>query len=177
MHLAAVSDDGKVTLWDATRLGKKQTPRQFDGARVGVGAMTVAFSPDGKRLVAGGEKNTVKIWDVSTGEVLQTLHGHNGDVRAATFSPDPKGRWGASAGEDSTVKVWDSRSGTLVHSFRGHTGLVSSLAFSPKGRWLYSGSRDKTVKVWDLAQLSSDMGELTNASWDDSPNRPSTVQR
>jgi WD40 repeat protein len=142
-----------------------------------VGAMTVAFSPDGKRLVAGGEKNTVKIWDVSTGEVLQTLHGHNGDVRAATFSPDPKGRWGASAGEDSTVKVWDSRSGTLVHSFRGHTGLVSSLAFSPKGRWLYSGSRDKTVKVWDLAQLSSDMGELTNASWDDSPNRPSTVQR
>lgn len=157
MHLAAVNDDGKVTLWDATRLREKQTPRQFLGARIGIAAMTLKFSPDGLRLVAGGEKNTVKIWDVSTGEVLQTLHGHNGDVRAAVFSPD--GRWVASAGEDSTVKIWNSRSGTLVHSFRGHTGLVSSLAFSPEGRWLFSGSRDKTVKVWDVMQLSNDAGD------------------
>jgi len=155
MHLAAVSDDGMVTLWDATRFGKDQAPRRFSGARIGLGSITLAFSPDGQRLVASGEKNTVKIWDVSTGEVLQTLRGHGGDVRATVFSPDPEGRWVASAGEDSTVKVWNSRSGTLLHSFRGHTGLVSSLAFSPDGRWLFSGSRDKTVKVWDLTQLSN----------------------
>ncbi len=120
--------------------------------------MVLAFSPDGRRLVAGGAENTVKIWDVQTGQE-QTIRGHSGDVWATAFSPDPEGRWVASAGDDSTVKVWDSRIGTLVHSFRGHIGIVSSVAFSPDGRRLFSGSRDKTVKVWDLTQLSSEVGD------------------
>ena len=113
----------------------------------------MAFSPDGRRLATGGEENTVKIWDVQTGQELQTLRGHSGDVYTVAFSPDPDGRWIASAGEDSTVKVWDSHTGELVRSFRGHTGLVSSVAFSPDGRRLISGSRDHTVKVWDVTQL------------------------
>jgi WD40 repeat protein len=158
-HLASASADGAVKLWDATRLGQEQTPRPILGARVGMGAMTLAFSPDGQRLVGGGEKHTVKIWDVQTGRELRTLHGHSGDVWATAFRPDPEGRWVASAGEDSTVKVWDSRSGELIHNFRGHTGIVSSLAFTPNGRLLVTGSRDKTVKVWDLKQLSGDVGD------------------
>ena len=103
----------------------------------------MAFSPDGRRLATGGEENTVKIWDVETGQELQTLRGHSGDVYTVAFSPDDDGRWIASAGEDSTVKIWDSHTGKLVRSFRGHTGLVSSLAFSPDGRRLVSGSRDQ----------------------------------
>ena len=122
----------------------------------------MAFSPDGRRLATGGEENTVKIWDVETGEELQTLRGHSGDVYTVAFSPDD-GRWVASAGEDSTVKVWDSRTGKLVRSFRGHTGLVSSVAFSPDGRRLVSGSRDHTVKVWDVTQL----GEVPSGSESD----------
>ena len=99
----------------------------------------MAFSPDGRRLATGGEENTVKIWDVQTGQELHTLRGHNGDVYTVAFSPDDEGRWIASAGEDSTVKVWDSQTGALVRSFRGHTGLVSSVAFSPDGRRLDLG--------------------------------------
>jgi WD40 repeat protein len=151
-YLASASADGAIKLWDATRLGEEQTPRHGFRGRVGMGFRTLAFSPDGLRLVAGGDKKTVKIWDVETERELQSLDGHSGDVWATAFSPDPEGRWVASAGEDSTVKVWDSRTGELVHSFRGHTGLVSSLAFSRDGRQLFSGSRDKTVKVWNLIQ-------------------------
>ena len=134
-HLASASGDGTVKLWDATRLDEEQeaSPHPPRAGRAW-GSGTLAFSPDGRRLVAGGEENTVKIWDVQTGQELQTLRGHSGDVWAVAFSPDPEGRWVASAGEDSTVKVWDSQTGKLVRSFRGHTGLVSSLAFSPDGR-------------------------------------------
>src|SRR5262249_18393949 len=145
--------DGIVKLWDAKRLNERQQPRHTLQTRVPGPSLNVAFSPDGRRLATGGQKNTVKIRDVATGRELHTLEGHSGEVYTLAFSPDDGGGLIASAGEDSTVKVWDSHTGTLVRNFRGHTGLVSSVAFSRDGRLLVSGSRDKTIKVWDMSPL------------------------
>jgi eukaryotic-like serine/threonine-protein kinase len=160
-HLASASSDGIVKLWDAKRLDKKSLdeknePRLTLLARVAGPGLSVAFSPDGRRLATGGKANTVKIWDVQNGQTPRTLEGHKGDVYTVAFSPVDDGRWIASAGEDSVVKVWDSHTGKMVRNFRGHRGLVTSLAFSPDGRLLVSGSRDHTVKVWDLTSLSKE---------------------
>jgi len=173
--LASASGDGVVKLWDATQLDAKQTPRTLPkGARVPGPCLNIAFSPDGTRLVTGGENYTVKIWDVESTHELLSLPGHSGDVYAVAFSPGD-GRWVASGGEDSTVKVWDSHSGNLVQSFRGHTGLVSSLAFSssPDSRRLrlISGSRDQTVKVWDVTKLGEELPEQTDSVVQQTRNR------
>ena len=140
----------KLWQWDVTRLGQNQEPLEIAKHVLGFADMA-AFTPDSRRLVIGGEKNTVKVFDANTGQEIQNLAGHTGHVFCVAVSPD--GRWIASAGDDTTVRLWDATAGKPLHTLRGHTGLVSSLAFSPDGQRLVSGSRDHTVKVWDLRRL------------------------
>jgi WD40 repeat protein len=47
---------------------------------------SVAFSPQGDRIVSGSDDNTVRIWDTATGTLQQTLEGHSGSVRSVAAS-------------------------------------------------------------------------------------------
>ena len=49
---------------------------------------SVSFSPDGTKLASGSEDKTIKIWEVSTGQLLKTLEGHSSSVYSVSFSPD-----------------------------------------------------------------------------------------
>ena len=64
----------------------------------------LSFSSDGKRLVSGSEDMTVVVWDVATGNRLQTFHGHKSGILSVDFSED--GMKIVSGSEDNTVKVW-----------------------------------------------------------------------
>ena len=66
--------------------------------------LSVAYSPDGTRIISGSEDNTIKIWDANTGECLKTLEGHSGWVRSVAFSPD--GTKIISGSFDDTIKIW-----------------------------------------------------------------------
>jgi WD40 repeat protein len=115
-------------------------------------AWTVAFSPDGKRLVVGSGPVTsgwkgaeVTVWDVATGQNLFILKGHTGSVYSVAFSPD--GKRLASAGNE--IKIWDLAVGQQVFSSEGLGAY--GVAFSPNGKYLVSGHRDGSVKFWVFA--------------------------
>ena len=65
---------------------------------------SIAFSPDGTTLAGGGTDNTVRLWDVKTGELKGALTGHTKVVYSVVFSPDSKTL--ASGSGDGTVLLW-----------------------------------------------------------------------
>lgn len=49
---------------------------------------TIAWSPDGKRLVSGSSDETARVWDAETGEWVWTLAGHTQPIETVAWSPD-----------------------------------------------------------------------------------------
>ena len=70
-------------------------------------------------VASGSYDKTVKLWDVTSGECLQTLEGHSHDVNSVSFSPD--GTKVASGSHDKTVKLWDVTSGECLQTLEGHS--------------------------------------------------------
>ncbi|KAJ3009146.1 UNVERIFIED_CONTAM: hypothetical protein HDU68_002813, partial [Siphonaria sp. JEL0065] len=109
---------------------------------------SVALSADGRNVVSGSSDNSVKVWDLRTGECTQTLTGHTDMVYSVAISTD--GETIVSGSRDKTVKLWDIRTSECTRTLTGHTDWVRSVAISTDGETIVSGSDDKTVKVWDI---------------------------
>lgn len=121
----------------------KSFPAQ--GSSNGLPINSLAFSPDGRILISGGDDNSIKLWDVDSGKELNSGK-HSARVRTVAFSPD--GKLIASGDDSGIIKIWDVKTMENVVLPR-HDNAVTSLAFSPDGKTLASGSKDRTVRFWE----------------------------
>jgi len=127
------------------------------------GAVTsVAYSPDGKYLLTGGEDQTLKLWDAATGKEILTYVGHRGAVTSIAFSPD--GNLAVSGSSDGTLRLWDVASGHQVQATAGLGWKITSVAFSPNGRIVASAADDNQVKLWQLPNVLP-VRSLTGHGW------------
>jgi WD40 repeat protein len=109
---------------------------------------SVAYSPDGRRIVSGGGDGSVRQWDAAKGQPIGApLEGHKVGVASVAYSPD--GRRIVSGGGDGTVRQWDAASGQPIGApLAGHKGGVASVAYSPDGQRIVSGGGDGMVRLW-----------------------------
>jgi WD40 repeat protein len=130
----------EVKVWDA------QTGRELLSLRGGDsrGLICVAFSPDSKRLVCGGDRS-VTVWNLATEKQELCFPAHDDTIVCVAFSPN--GETIATASFDKTVKIWHAATGKHVLTFAGHTTRVTCVAYSPDGQRLATGGDDSTVRI------------------------------
>src|SRR5262249_15789850 len=140
--------DAGVWLYDATNMDTM--PRLLEGHTRGV--TSVAFSSDGSLLASGSEDQTVRVWDVKTGQTTATLEGHHDNVVSVAFSPDGSQVVSASW---HTLQLWDIKTGQVTATWEDTNSdsvpmWVTSVAFSPDGSFIVSANDSRGVDLWDV---------------------------
>jgi len=107
----------------------------------------VCLSEDARHALSGSGDGTLRLWDLASGECLQTIHTTNEACECLVMAPD--GRW-ALAGHDN-VAMYDLGTGQCLRTFEGHVQPVTALSLSADGALALSGSGDKTVRLWEVA--------------------------
>jgi WD40 repeat protein len=124
-----------VTRVDTTRIIEARGP-----------IMDVSVSRDGHHIISGGADDTVRVWDIDTGQpVGPPMTGHAGQVTNVALSDD--GHHVLFGSSDNTLRVWDADTGQPVGPQMPGTSGVMDL--SDDGHRVVSGSADGAVQVWN----------------------------
>jgi WD40 repeat protein len=140
-----------VTAWNPADSQKTRTLEGHAGS--------VAFSPDGRRLVSAGIDGTIKVvWDAATGQETRAL---DGDTVPPTNHPSRSldgSRRAYANGDD--VPVYDDATGKSILVLHSNVGPVDCVAISPDGTRIAAGGGRGTVEVWDLATEVARAGRI-----------------
>jgi WD40 repeat protein len=184
----AVLENNRIQLWNTTT-GKlhKTLVDKFPNVATGK-AMTnksivpcpslvrsFAWSPDGKMLASVGSlhhgcgsDNTIKLWDKTTGKLIKTLTGQNGQTNdflsanagasrshllAIAWSRD--GKFIATRGINNAIELWDMTTHKFIKTLVGNDSAIIDLAWYGGSTTLAAIAQDKTIKFWDISTGSA----------------------
>jgi WD40 repeat protein len=111
---------------------------------------SMAFSPDGKRLLTGSLDSSAQQWNVETGQPIGATLSHPDEVKGVAYSPD--GKTILTGCKEGTVRIWDATTGKSLGPPLRHPGPVASIAFHPDGRSFAAGSSGNTIRLWPVPQ-------------------------
>jgi WD40 repeat protein len=142
-------DDRTVRVWDLASGKCRHTLSHPDGVA------SVSITPDGRMLVSGGgfkhtvfmksTDNTVRVWDLATGNCRHLLEGHTEAVLGISITPN--GQTAVSGSWDRTVRVWDLASGRILAFFPAPSKVKSLSAISTGGQFCFGTENGQVVLV------------------------------
>jgi WD40 repeat protein len=168
--VAAASMSGKIRIWQLRNRQLEQV-RDFQvdqdfaassGGSSGVPAQqriakghpvpieAVAFDPQGRTMVTGGNDGIIRVWDLRQGQLASMLEGHPGAIRELSYSPDGQHLASSSAGDprEGTLRVWNTKTWKQEGSYEAH--MIRGVAFHPDGRTVaWSGSESDLLNLAD----------------------------
>jgi WD40 repeat protein len=159
--LVSGSRDGTVRMWS---IKSRRQLREFP--KFSKSVLSVVFSPDDQRVLAGGEDNLARLFDANSGGLLKELKGHSAAISSVACRPKG-GNQALTASWDKTIRVWNLDNAGTLRTLNDHSDRVNSVAYTPDGVLAVSGGADGKVCLWnvDKGQLLHTFPPAGGAVW------------
>jgi hypothetical protein len=155
VHSAAVSPkscqiiatggaDAKVNIW---RVGSRANIFSLSSKRASP-IESLCFDSDEMCVISGASGGSVNVYDLSVGQLVRCLGGHNSGVTSLNYHP--YGEFLVSGSQDCSMKFWDVRNKSCVETYTGHKKEITCVRFSPDGKWVVSAGQDGQLLFYDL---------------------------
>ena len=153
MRLAGikVGKHNEVDLWT---VGDTTIPMTISSIRIEPESKIkpiIALSPDGGYLattISEEDNNLIQVWNVDTGELLNTFTGNTHRIEGLTFSPD--NRTLVSGDTNETIRLWDLKANSARVISKGIYTSSYTLAFSPNGELIAAGNDDGKIQLFNI---------------------------
>jgi WD40 repeat protein len=142
-QLAVATADGRVLV------GDRQLSRWRELERPPTDAKDLHFSPQGRRLLAGGWFR-LRDWDVRSGNLVSRPTPHPGQVISVDISPDAQTWLTLGRQTDSSLYLIDAQTNRVLRRMQAHELCGWQARFSPDGRYAASAGEEGSIHIYDL---------------------------
>ena len=142
--IAVLSYDNTISVYQIdgvllTQFAGRKSPNTFG----------IAWCPQSDCLLLWGKDGMLEVWDPFKPDLVDTLKGHAGTVRAASFSVD--GQSFATVADDKQVLIWDANTGTRKGAASGLTEGPMAIAWSRDNKWIAVEAESGKAYIWNIS--------------------------